>query len=78
MANEYVGASPCGRPMINPKNDQTNSIPGQAQGPDPTGFRRLTMGDVVGRFKSFTTHKYIDGVKNFNWEPFYKKLWQRN
>jgi REP element-mobilizing transposase RayT len=25
-----------------------------------------------------TTNEYIRGVKNLNWEPFDKKLWQRN
>jgi len=25
-----------------------------------------------------TTNKYIDGVKQFGWEQFDKKLWQRN
>ena len=25
-----------------------------------------------------TTNEYIRGVKNLNWEPFDKKMWQRN
>jgi REP element-mobilizing transposase RayT len=25
-----------------------------------------------------TTNEYIRGVKNNNWQPFNKKLWQRN
>ena len=29
-------------------------------------------------FKSITTVKYIRGVKNFGWQPFDRKLWQRN
>jgi len=29
-------------------------------------------------FKTMTTNKYIDGVNEKNWEPFYQKLWQRN
>ena len=33
---------------------------------------------VIQRFKSFTTKQYIDGVNNLNWQPFCKKLWQRN
>ncbi len=36
------------------------------------------IGDVVRWFKTMTTNKYIDGVKQFNWEQFDKKLWQRN
>jgi putative transposase len=41
-------------------------------------FSGITIGDIVGSFKSITTHKYILGVKNYKWIRFYKKLWQRN
>lgn len=37
-----------------------------------------TIGDIVGGFKSITTHAYILGVKEKHWEPFEKRLWQRN
>ena len=40
--------------------------------------KRLSLPDVMERFKSFTTHEYIYGVRNLNWEPFQAKLWQRN
>jgi len=33
---------------------------------------------VVGAYKSFSTNKYILGVKNKDWQWFNKKLWQRN
>jgi len=29
-------------------------------------------------FKTMTTNEYIRGVKNLNWMPFNKKLWQRS
>jgi REP element-mobilizing transposase RayT len=38
----------------------------------------LTLGDVVGAFKSITTVEYIKGVDKFGWQPFNKRLWQRN
>jgi len=60
-----VGATPCGCP----------TTPGQAQGPAPTGF---SLPDVVHRFKTMTTKKYTDGVKQNGWQPFPTKLWQRN
>jgi REP element-mobilizing transposase RayT len=47
---------------------------GQGQGPAPT----LPVPDVVGRFKTMTTNKYIHGVRHDGWEPFNGKLWQRN
>ncbi len=37
-----------------------------------------TLGDIVGAFKSITTHEYIRGVKQSNWPRFNGKLWQRN
>jgi putative transposase len=61
-------------------------IPGNA--PTPT---QKTVGDIMGAFKSITTGKYIEGVKNHKcvcinnkictcngWKIFDKKLWQRN
>jgi len=41
----------------------------------PTG---VTIGDMVGAYKSLTTHAYIDGVKQLGWQRFNKKIWQRN
>jgi REP element-mobilizing transposase RayT len=29
-------------------------------------------------FKTMVTNEYIRGVKTLNWQPFNKKLWQRN
>ncbi|MEA3328375.1 MAG: transposase, partial [Candidatus Omnitrophota bacterium] len=39
---------------------------------------KLSLSDIIHRFKTLTTKKYIDGVKNDNWEPFNKHLWQRS
>lgn len=36
------------------------------------------MSDIVGAFKSITTHGYIQGVKGDGWPAFSGKLWQRN
>jgi REP element-mobilizing transposase RayT len=38
----------------------------------------LSLGNVIQRFKTLTTRRYIDGVYNEGWEPFNKRLWQRN
>ncbi len=32
----------------------------------------------MGRFKSLTTTKYIDGIQNNKWPSFDKHFWQRN
>ncbi len=82
----FVGAGPCACPDSEPgssvlkkgpkiaKKTEPGQEPGQAQGPAPT----LSVSDVVHRFKTMTTKKYIDGVKNDNWSSFDQKLWQRN
>ena len=38
----------------------------------------MSLSDIVHRFKTLTTKRYTDGVKNNGWQPFNKKLWQRN
>jgi len=38
----------------------------------------VALFDIVQRFKSLTTRRYIDGVKNQNWPRFENRLWQRN
>jgi REP element-mobilizing transposase RayT len=40
--------------------------------------RKVKLGDVVGAFKSVSTHQYIQGVQKYNWQGFQGKLWQRN
>lgn len=38
----------------------------------------VPVGDVVGWFKTMTTNEYIRGVGQGMYEPFDKRLWQRN
>jgi REP element-mobilizing transposase RayT len=47
---------------------------GQPRGVAPT----ISLPDVVQRFKSLTTAKYIKGIAQNNWPPFQARLWQRN
>ena len=48
-------------------------------GEDGTATRNVsTLGDMIGAFKSITTHEYIQGVKHKGWPPFDRRLWQRN
>lgn len=58
-------------------NNQLSSN-GQPQGAVPTYSNNLSLSDVVHRIKTLITKKYIDGVKNNNWTPFNKKVWQRS
>ena len=39
---------------------------------------RSALSDVIGAFKSITTHLYTKEVTRENWPPFERRLWQRN
>ena len=66
-----VGAGP----RACPDPDQTAKRIGQPQGVAPT---RLSLSDVMHRFKTMTTKRYADGVNGRGWPPFRSRLWQRN
>lgn len=72
-----VGAGPSAYPdIMNQQNiGQPAGVKGQPQGVAPT---RLSLPDVVHRFKSFTSTQYRIGVEQFKWQPFRVRLWQRN
>lgn len=64
-----VGTEPCAR----------SAEKGQPQGVAPTMDRTaLSLPDVVHRFKTSTTKRYVDGVKQLGWRGFSGRLWQRN
>ena len=65
--NDGVGAIPRGRP------DDNDTIPRGRPENTLAPIKRWSLGEVVGCFQSFTTHEYIQGVKDFNWERFNKK-----
>jgi len=52
-----------------------SSVPGfgQTQGSVPT-----TVSDVIKKFKTLATKRYIDGVRVHGWHSFSGKLWQRS
>jgi putative transposase len=69
---EFVGV-----PLVGTQNVGQTKIIRQPQEGQPQGIAP-TVGDVVGAFKSLSTNDYIRNVKQNNWQPFNKKLWQRN
>lgn len=85
-----VGANLCVRPENNGQTHfeigQTHFETGQTHRSAPTETSEPILGEHIGSplhrvvqwFKTMTTNEYIRGVKNLNWEPFDKKLWQRN
>ncbi len=44
----------------------------------PTAPTRPTLGDMMDWFKTMTTNEYIRGVKQLGWQPFDKRVFQRN
>lgn len=59
--------------------DNSGQLPdnsGRPQGVAP--MKILSLSDIVHRFKTMSTNRYTNGVKNDNWQPFGGKLWQRN
>jgi Transposase and inactivated derivatives len=82
-----VGAALCGRPekdegrtnqeegQPHNNNGQPHKNKGQPHRVAPT---KLSLSDCVHRFKTITTKRYIDAVKNNSWQPINGKLWQRN
>ena len=42
------------------------------------GSRRLSLPDIIQRFKTFTMTRYIAGVRTADWPRFPGRLWQRN
>jgi len=45
--------------------------------PAPT-TKSKSLGNIIGAFKSITTHEYIQNIKTNNWHWFAGRLWQRN
>jgi REP element-mobilizing transposase RayT len=56
----------------------TNAHVGDKRERPPAGRRVLSLPDVVHRFKTLTTKRYIDGVRQYGWPAFAGRLWQRN
>jgi REP element-mobilizing transposase RayT len=63
------------RKTIGDSPNRAGTRPWAGTRPAPTA---AGLGDIVGAFKSITTHEYIRGVRQHGWEPFPGKLWQRN
>lgn len=59
----------------------TNNVrtlkPGRPRGAAPTDVG-LSLADVVHRFKTMTTNRYADGVRQSGWAHFHGRLWQRD
>jgi len=56
---------------------RARSVSGQPQGIAPTEHDPI-LGEIVGAWKSIVTDEYIRGVRQLHWQPFDRKLLQRN
>lgn len=67
-----VGADRC----VCPKKDSNKNIGADTQVcPDKAAS---ILPRAIQWFKTMTTNEYIRGVKQLDWKPFNKRLWQRN
>lgn len=83
-----VGADPsvCPNPELTPPTDPIHPIAGiialgeRAASGEHVGSPLLavSLGRMVQWAKTMTTNEYIRGVKRGEWQPFHKRLWQRN
>jgi REP element-mobilizing transposase RayT len=44
----------------------------------PCGTSENSLGRIIQAFKSLTTRHYARGVRNYGWQSFEVRLWQRN
>ena len=42
------------------------------------GPEQRDLGQIIRWFKTMTTNSYIRGVRGAGWQPFHKRLWQRD
>lgn len=83
--DDSVGAGLVPAPVTGEENTSFNranladerATPTTAPTTAPTG-KTPTLGQIIGAFKSITTHAYIRGVDEKGWTQFDKRLWQRN
>ena len=54
--------------------------PQRIDAPQPRAPQRIDapLSEIIQWFKTMTTNEYIRNVKQNGWQPFNKKLWQRN
>ncbi|MBT4269916.1 MAG: hypothetical protein HOB42_09930, partial [Candidatus Marinimicrobia bacterium] len=73
-----VGVDLCVNPQ---KYNSRKNIKGRHIGPPEQGTvtgEQPTLGTIVQWYKTMVTNEYIRKVKSQNWEPFTKRLFQRN
>ncbi len=73
-------ASPVGAPLVGAHENIFRVEPNENHQGTHKGcpYSGVTLGEIVGAFKSITTNAYIRGVKQNGWPPFHTRLWQRN
>jgi REP element-mobilizing transposase RayT len=75
MPNHFHGIFVIEKPIV--VGAGLRACPGRPRRVAPTQ-NDVSLFEIVGRFKSLTTNRYIQGVKEFNWPIFETRLWQQN
>ena len=74
MPNHVHGVIFLHRPLLGAGDRATTRV--APTGQSSVSFPRL--GNVLGAYKSLTTVEYARRVRADRWQPFFKRLWQRN
>jgi REP element-mobilizing transposase RayT len=45
---------------------------------DADNYPKYSIGGIIKSFKALTTKRYGNGIANFGWPSYNKRLWQRN
>jgi len=93
LENENVGAGPCACPFnkkicpsytekklsnkINCTNNKINHNNNLRATTGGRPYKKMSLSDIVHRFKTLTTRKYIKGYLQKKWPSYHKRLWQR-
>lgn len=85
MPDHFHGIVEVRAPLVGARERRAQGTNGQAQGTAQTQAQgaaqttaQITVGSIIGAFKSITTVEYIKGVKEHGWQAYQKRLWLRN
>lgn len=69
---------PVGVPLVAQDQNGNEIRAGTRPAPTEDNVKRSSLGQIIGAFKSITTHQYVLGVRENRWPIFDRRLWQRN
>jgi len=83
MHGIIINKNPVGEPLVGTQPRSTQSRSTQSRSTQFMGITKShnhysNVSNIIGAYKSITTNGYIRNVKQNNWKPFQKRIWQRS